>query len=62
MVEPTNKNSLPPPKLVDIVIDNKPFTQTTDFRYMGSTVSSNARIDKELSYRIGNASVAFGKL
>ena len=52
----------PPPVPVDIMINNQALVKCTDFRYLGSTVSSNARIDKEICYRIGNASAAFGKL
>ena len=52
----------PLPEAVDILIDNKPLTQCSHFRYLGSTVSNNARIDKELCYRMGTASAAFGKL
>lgn len=52
----------PPPVPVDIMINNEPLVQCTDFKYLGSTVSSNAKLDRELSYRIGNASAAFGKL
>ena len=38
----------PPPVPVDIMINNQALVKCTDFGYLGSTVSSNARIDKEI--------------
>ena len=45
-----------------IRINLEPLAYVTDFTYLGSTVSSTARIDKELRNRLGKASLAFGKL
>jgi hypothetical protein len=39
-----------------------PLVQTTDFTYLGSTVSSSSKIEKELRIRTGKASAAYGKL
>jgi len=47
---------------VNIIINNAPLVQYTDFKYPGSTVSNNVRLEKELSYKIGIASATFGKL
>ena len=52
----------PPPEPIDITIDEVPLVKTTDFTYLGSTVSSSSKIDKELRTRTGKASAAFGKL
>jgi hypothetical protein len=52
----------PPPSPCEITIDNQPLTQAKDFTYLGSTISSNAKIEKELSNRMGRASAAFGQL
>ena len=51
-----------PPEPAKIVIDNEPLVQTENFIYLGSTVSSSSRIDKELRNRTGKASGAFSKL
>ncbi|XP_046863308.1 uncharacterized protein LOC124457060 [Xenia sp. Carnegie-2017] len=53
---------LPPPKPCAITIDGQPLVQTTDFNYLGSTISSNAKIEKELRNRMGRASAAFSQL
>ena len=52
----------PPPEPKDITIDEEPLVKATDFTYLGSTVSSSAKIEKELRTRTGKASAAFGKL
>ena len=52
----------PPPEPIDITIDEVPLVKTTDFTYLGSTVSSSSKIDKELRTRTGKASAAFSKL
>ena len=44
------------------MIDHKPLVLASDFTYLGSTVSSTAKIDKEPRNRLGKASAAFGKL
>jgi len=52
----------PPPEPIDITINQEPLTKATDFTYLGSTVSTTSKIDKELRTRTGKASAAFGKL
>lgn len=52
----------PPSEPQVITINQIPLVQTTDFKYLGSTVSSSSKIEKELGTRIGKASAAFGKL
>ncbi|PFX25039.1 hypothetical protein AWC38_SpisGene10330 [Stylophora pistillata] len=52
----------PPPRPESIMVNQEPLLQSTDFTYLGSTVSNTARIDKEIRNRIGKASAAFGKL
>ena len=39
-----------------------PLVQDTNFTYLGSTVSRNAKLEKELRNRLGKASKAFGNL
>ena len=51
-----------PPKPKNITINNIPHVQTTDFTYLGSTVSSSSKIDKELRTKTGKASASFSKL
>ena len=46
----------------DILIDNKPLTTVTSFTYLGSTVTSTNKLDKELQIRMAKASSAFGRL
>ena len=45
-----------------ITINQEPLVQATNFTYLGSTVSSNAKLEKELQNRLGKASKAFGNL
>jgi hypothetical protein len=52
----------PPPEPQVITINQMPLVQTTDFTYLGSTVSSSSKIEKELRIRTGKASAAYGKL
>ena len=52
----------PQPEPEVIMINQEPLVQASDFTYLGSIVSSNAKIDKELRNRIGKASTAFGNL
>ena len=51
-----------PPEPEAILINQEPLVQCADFKYLGSTVCNNARIDKEIRNRMGVASGAFGKL
>ena len=45
-----------------ITINQVLLVQATDFTYLRSTVSSNAKLEKELRNRLGKASKAFGNL
>ena len=44
------------------MIDDKPLKNVKSFVYLGSTVTENAVLDKEIGARIGKASSSFGKL
>ena len=55
-VPPTNNQPEP------IMINGQQLAQTTEFTYLGSIISDNARLDKELRNRMGKASTSFGKL
>ena len=52
----------PPPKADIITINNNPLASCTDFKYVGSTVSSNNKIDTDIVNKMGKASTAFAKL
>ena len=52
----------PPLKADIITINNNPLASCTDFKYLGSTVSSNNKIDTEIVNKMGKASTAFAKL
>ena len=52
----------PSPEPSDIIIGNEPLVRTTNFTYLGSTVSSSSKIETEIQRRIGKATAAFGKL
>ncbi|XP_060794630.1 uncharacterized protein LOC132897202 isoform X2 [Neoarius graeffei] len=45
-----------------ITVSNKPLASCSDFKYLGSTISSNNKINKEILNRMGNTSTAFSKL
>jgi len=46
----------------DILVQNKNLVQTKNFVYLGSTISDSARIDSEITFRMGKASAAYAKL
>ena len=50
-----------PPKTDIISINNNSLASWTDFKYLGSTVSSHNKIDTEIVNKIGRASIAFAK-
>ena len=52
--------SQPEPEV--ITINQEPLVQATNFTYLGSTVSSNAKLEKELRKMLGKANKAFGNL
>ena len=45
-----------------IRINNENLVRSKNFVYLGSTISDSAKLDKELMYRMGKASAAFGRL
>ena len=52
--------SQPEPEV--ITINQEPLVLATSFTYLGSTVSSNAKLEEELRNRLGKANKAFGNL
>jgi hypothetical protein len=56
------KNLSIAPQPSEIVINLESIVQCKKFIYLGSTISDNARLDHEISFRMGKASTAFGKL
>ena len=51
-----NKSKLP------VTVEGEPLEEVKDFKYLGSYISSDSNIDKEVSTRIGLAAQAFKKL
>ena len=45
-----------------VSINGKPIEQCKTFKYLGSTVADNSKLDKEISLRIRNASAVCEKL
>ena len=52
--------SHPPP--VDVKVDDKTIEVVDDFTYLGTSLTNEGSMDKEISCRIGKASAAFNKL
>ena len=46
----------------DIRVDGNKLNSVLEFIYLGSTLSSNGRIDDEIQWRMANASESFGQL
>lgn len=46
----------------DIVIDVQALAQVPKFKYLGTTVTNNNRMDDEINTRMANASRSFGRL
>lgn len=46
----------------DILVHDEALVQTKNFVYLGSSISDNARLDSELTSRMGKASASYGKL
>ena len=51
-----------PSTRVPVTIEGEPLEEFKDFKYLGSYISSDSNIDKEVSTRIGLAAQAFKKL
>ena len=47
---------------VPVTVEGEPLEEVKDFKYLGSYISSDSNIDKEVSTRIGLAAQAFKKL
>ena len=58
----TAQRPLPKDRMLDIVVDGKTVNQVTQFTYLGATITSDGKIDKEISVRIGKATGAFNQL
>ena len=59
----TTQRPLPENRTVDITIDSTAVEQVTEFTYLGATVTSDGRLDRELiTLRIGKATGAFNQL
>ena len=58
----TTQRPLPENRTVDITIDGTTVEQVTEFTYLGATVTSDGRLDRELTLRIGKATGAFNQL
>ena len=46
----------------DIMVDGNKLNSVLEFTYLGSTISSNGRIDDEIQMRMSKASASFGRL
>ncbi|KAL5260783.1 hypothetical protein ACHWQZ_G010812 [Mnemiopsis leidyi] len=46
----------------DDIVDGNPVKQVTQFTYLGATITSDGKIEKEISVRIGKATGAFNQL
>ena len=58
----TSQHPLPKDRTLDIIVDGKPVNQVTQFTYLGATITSDGKLDKEISVRIGKATGAFNQL
>ena len=58
MHRPTSTHSEP----LAITIDGTQLPEATDFTYLGSIISNNCSLDREINNRISRASAAFGQL
>ena len=52
----------PSPSKRSVFIDGKALKTVDAFTYLGSTVSNDAKMDREIQTRLGKASSAFGDL
>ena len=53
---------MPPPSPSAMILHDESLVQCRNFAYLGSTISESTKLDKELVYRMGKASSAFGRL
>ena len=58
----TSQRPLPKNRTLDITVDGNPVKQVTQFTYLGATITSDGKLDKEISVRIGKATGAFNQL
>ena len=58
----TSEVSYIEPNTSEIHVRNETLVQTEDFVYLGSTVSDNARLYSEITFRMGKASAVYAKL
>ena len=58
----TSQHPLPKERTLSITVDGNPVKQVTQFTYLGATISSDGKLDKEISVRIGKATGAFNQL
>ena len=49
-------------RTLDITVDGSPVKQVTQFTYLGATITSDGKLAKEISVRIGKATGAFNQL
>ena len=59
LYQPAPNTTIPAPS---ITIDNTRLSNVNQFKYLGSTISHDASLDKEIDARIGRASQALGRL
>ena len=58
----TSQLPLPKERTLDITVDGNSVKQVTQFTYLGATITSDGKIDKEISVRIGKTTGAFNQL
>ena len=58
----TSQLPLPKERTLDITVDGNSVKQVTQFTYLGATITSDGKIDKKISVRIGKATGAFNQL
>ena len=58
----TSQYPLPKERTIDITVDGSSVKQVTQFTYLGATITSDGKLDKEISVRIGKATGAFNQL
>lgn len=59
LYQPAPRDEYHPPS---IMINNEPLKPVQQFKYLGSVISFDAQIDKDIDNRLSNASRAFGRL